>query len=87
MWPRMPKLPKIMRLLYVKKEVSDEVDFLYVDQLEGFLQSDTMIFDGDGQVFPKSPLNNKFAMFLQYLKREVRNEVDFLHGDKHQSFL
>ena len=42
-------------LQYVKKEVSDEVDFLHADKHESFLQSDTMIFDGHDQVFPKFP--------------------------------
>ena len=34
-----------------------------------------MIFDGDGQAFPKFP--KKFAMSLQCLKKEVRDEVFF----------
>ena len=42
-------------LKYFKKELSDEVDFLDVDKYESFLQIDNMIFDGDGQVFPKFP--------------------------------
>lgn len=46
MWPGMPKLPKIMRLLYVKKEVSDEVDFLHADEWESLLQSNTLISMG-----------------------------------------
>ena len=40
-------------LEYLKKEVSDEVDFLHADKHESFLQIDTMIFDGDDQAFPK----------------------------------
>ena len=40
-------------LQYLKKEVSDEADFLHADKDESFLQIDTMIFDEDGQVFPK----------------------------------
>ena len=42
-------------LQYLKKEVSVEVDFLHVGKHESFLQIDTMIFDGDGQAFPKYP--------------------------------
>ena len=42
-------------LQYLKKEVSDQVDFVYVDKQESFQQTDTMIFDGDGQAFPKFP--------------------------------
>ena len=37
----------------IKKEVSDEFDFLHADQHESFLQIDTVIFDGNGQAFPK----------------------------------
>ena len=42
-------------LQYLKKEVSDEVDFLHADKHERFLQIDTKIFDGDGQAFPNFP--------------------------------
>ena len=42
-------------LQYLKKEVSDEVDFLHVDKHKSFLQIDPMIFGGDGQAFPKFP--------------------------------
>ena len=38
-------------LQYLKKEARDKVDFLHVDKHEGFLQIDTMIFNG--QTFPK----------------------------------
>ena len=40
-------------LQYLKKEARDKVDFLHVDKHEGFLQIDTMIFNG--QAFPKFP--------------------------------
>ena len=40
---------------YLKKEVDDEVEVLYADKHESFLQIDTMISDGDSQVFPKFP--------------------------------
>ena len=43
-------------LQYLKKEVSDEVGFLHADEThESFLQIDTMIFNGDGQSFPRFP--------------------------------
>ena len=42
-------------LQYLKKKVIDEVDFLHADKHESLLQIDTMIFDGDGQTFPKFP--------------------------------
>ena len=37
----------------LKKEVSDEVDFLHEDKDD--LQIDTTTFDGGGQAFPKFP--------------------------------
>ena len=40
-------------LQYLKKEVSDEVDFLHADKHESFLQIDTMIFNENGQAFPE----------------------------------
>ena len=63
-------------LQYLKKEVSDEIDFLHADKQENLLQIDTMILMEmvkQSQIFK----NSKFAMFLQYLKKEVRDEVDF----------
>ena len=61
-WPSMPKLPKVAilqrkdSLPYLKKEVSDEVDFLHADKDESFLQIDTKIFDGDdSQTFLNFP--------------------------------
>ena len=42
-------------LQYSNKDVSDGVDFLQADKHENFLQIDTMIFDGDGQIFSKFP--------------------------------
>ena len=40
-------------LQYTRKEVRDEIDFLHADKHESFLQIDTMIFNGNGQTFPK----------------------------------
>ena len=40
----MPKVPKTTSFLqYLKKDVSDEVDFLHADKHKGFLQIDTII--------------------------------------------
>ena len=39
--------------------------FLHADKHESFFQIDTLIFDGDFQVFPKF-LKSKFAMSVQY---------------------
>ena len=52
-------------LQYLKKEVSDEVDFLNIDQHQSFLQIDTMIFDGIIKHFK----NSKFVTYLQYFKK------------------
>ena len=40
----MPKLPKMVSLQCLKKEVNDEVGFLHADKHESFQQMDTMIF-------------------------------------------
>ena len=69
-------------LQYRKKEVNDEVDFLYTGKHENLLQIDTMILVGMVKHLQSSQ-NSKFAMSLQYLKKQGRYEVDFLHADKH----
>ena len=71
-------------LQYVKKEVSDEVDFVYAEKHECFLQINTIILIG----MVKNSQSYNFPMFLQDLqkKKEVRNGVHFLLADKHQSF-
>ena len=73
-------------LHYLKKEFSDQVDFLHADKYESLLQFDCMILMGMIK-HSQSSQNSKFAMSLQYLKKEDKDEVDFSHGDKHQSFL
>ena len=69
-------------LQYLKKELSDEVDFLHSDKHESLLQTDSIILM---EMFKHSQIsqNRKFAMSLQYPKKEVKDEVDFLHADKH----
>ena len=42
-------------LQYLKKQGSDEVDFLHADKHESFLLIDILIFDGDAQASPKFP--------------------------------
>ena len=42
-------------LQYLKKEVSDEVDFSHADKHESFLKIDAMIFYGYGKAFPELP--------------------------------
>ena len=53
---------------YLKKEVSDEVDFLLADKHQSLLQIDTIILTGMVMYFQISQ-NSKFAMFLFYLKK------------------
>ena len=50
-------------LQYIKKEVSDEIDFSHVDKHENSLQINAMIFDGDGQTFPKFPKYQVWNIF------------------------
>ena len=71
---------------YLKKELSDEVDFLHADEHESLLRSDSMILMGMVQ-HSQSSQNSEFAMALQYFKKEVWDDVDFLHADKHQIFV
>ena len=59
---------------------------MHADKHENFVQIVTMIFDVDGQAFPKFPKQQVCNVF-QYLKIEVRDKVDFLLADKHESFL
>ena len=73
-------------LQYLKKELSDEVDFLHADNHESLLKIDSIILIGIIK-HSQSFQNGKFAMSLQYLKKEVKDEVDHLHADKHQRFL
>ena len=74
----MSKVPK----QYLKKELSDEVNFLPSDQHGSLLQINNMILMGIVK-HSQSSQNSKFAMSLQYLKKEVKDEVDFLHVGKH----
>ena len=67
------------------KEVRYEVDFLYEEEQEGFLQINTVVLLGMAK-HCHSSWNNKFIMPLQYLKQEVRYKVDSLHADKHQNW-
>ena len=73
-------------LQYLKKELSDEVDFLHADKHENLLQIDSMILIGMFK-HSQSSQNSEFAISLQYLRKVVKDEVDFFHADKHQSFL
>ena len=72
-------------LWYLKKEVSDEVDFSHTDKYENLLQIDAMIFIGKAK-HSQSSQNSQFAMTLYNISEKVMNGVHFVHADKHQSF-
>ena len=57
-------------LQHLKKEVSDEVDFVHADKHESLLQIDIMILIGIA-MHSQSSQNSKFPISLQYLKQEV----------------
>ena len=46
-----------------------------------------VIFDGDGQTFPKFPKNQVCNVFTISPKTRYRDEVDFSYADKHKNFL
>ena len=55
-------------LQYLRKEVSDVVEFFHADKHERLLQIDTMILMGVVK-HSQSSQNRKFAMSLQCLRR------------------
>ena len=62
---------------YLKKELSDEVDFLHADKHESLLQIDSMILM-EMVKHSQSSQNSKFAMSLHNLKKNLlRMEVIF----------
>ena len=65
------------------KEVSYQIDFVHADKHVSFLQSDVMIFDGDGQAFSKFSKQQVCNVFT-ISQKEVRDKVDYLYADKHQ---
>ena len=69
-------------LQYLKKELSDEVDYLHGDKHESLLQIDSMILMGMVK-HSQSSQNSIFAMSLEYLKKKVKDEVCLFHVDKH----
>ena len=83
----MPTLLKITSLLYLKKEICDEVDFLHADKYQSFLQVDFYILSI--KVFyqvklsslmgmikhSQSTKSNKLAIAVQYLKNEVSHKA------------
>ena len=54
--------------------MSDEVDFLHAHKHESFQQIDTLIFDGDGEAFPKFPkyqVCNVFSISKEKLEMKL----------------
>ena len=56
-------------LKYLKKDVRDEVYFLHADKHEIFFKVDAVIFNGDGQGFPKFPKQKVCNAFIISHKR------------------
>ena len=63
-------------LQYLKKELSDEVDFLHADKHESLLQIDSMILMGMVK-HSQSSQNSKFAMFHNILKKKLEMKLIF----------
>ena len=61
----------------IKKEVSDEVDFVHAEKRESFLQINTIILIGMVKNSQSSP-NNNFPMFLQDLKKKKKLGMEFI---------
>ena len=51
----MPRVFKTTSVQYPKENTKDEVDFLLTDKRQRFLQSDTIILDVHGQIWPNYP--------------------------------
>ena len=58
-----------MSLLFLKKEVGCEVDFLRVDKNQSFLQVDTVIIDPEFSKYSKQQVCNIFTVS----QKKVRN--------------
>ena len=63
-------------LQHIKKDVSDEIDFVHVNKHESLLQIDTMTLIGIVK-HSQSFQNSNVTMPLQYIKKEVRTGVYF----------
>ena len=58
-----PNNQSVISLQYLKKEVSDEVDFFHADKHGSLLQIDNMNSDGDSLAFPKFPKHQVCNVF------------------------
>ena len=57
----------------IKKDVSDEVDFLHVDKHRGLLQIDTMILKET--VIPKIPKITNFQCLYSILRKKLEMKL------------
>ena len=55
-----------------------EVDFLYIDKHQSFLQVENTIFGGPGQACPDSQSDCEFLQ-VQYLKKDIDRLPYLLH--------
>ena len=64
-------------LQYLTKEVSDQVDFLYVEEHESFPLNQTIVL---------TEMVKHFESYQNTISQKVfTDEVNFLHADKHQN--
>ena len=63
-------------LQYLKKEVSDEVDFLHANKHESFLQIGAMIFNGHNQAFTKFVKWQVCYVFTIFQKRSFKSRLN-----------
>ena len=80
-WPSMPKLIKIISLLFLcnivrKKYISDEVDFLHADKHESMLQIDIMILMGMVK-HSQSSQKSKFVCLYNISKKKLEMKLNF----------
>ena len=68
------------------KRLRDQVDFLFADKHQSFLQVSALASGGCGQACPKHPKYQVCNIFVIF-QETVTDKYDFLHEDKHQSFL
>ena len=69
-------------LQYLKKKLSDEVEFLHAGKHGSLLQIDSMILMGMVKHSQTASLQ-----CLYNISKKKLDEINFLHADKHQSFV
>ena len=86
-----------MSLQYLKKEVTQEVNYWHADKHQSLLLVDFNTFGIKvsfkvlsvlmGMIkHSQSTQNNKFQISLQYLKKDVKDGIHVFHTNRHQSF-